>query len=185
MQQLSWKCILLRISIRHWKMKTLLDHDHIKYRFSSQTIMIIPFVLRSSGVSSAVFHLAFWCSFSKGEEHVSSPFQWDFVGKNLVAMAVQGVAFYFLNLLMQHRLFSTRWWCLKSCINVPLLAVYLCYYLCPFFLFLWIDQLFLFPFYLLEFILICSYPGARKQLKIYIILIGFRNILLKKWVFLN
>ncbi|XP_069718217.1 retinal-specific phospholipid-transporting ATPase ABCA4 isoform X1 [Phaenicophaeus curvirostris] len=43
-----------------------------------------------------------------GEEHVSNPFQWDFVGKNLVAMAVQGVAFFLLNLLMQQRLFSTR-----------------------------------------------------------------------------
>uniref|UniRef100_A0A8B9MLG3 P-type phospholipid transporter n=1 Tax=Accipiter nisus TaxID=211598 RepID=A0A8B9MLG3_9AVES len=39
-----------------------------------------------------------------GEEHVSNPFQWDFVGKNLVAMAVQGVAFFILNLLTQHRL---------------------------------------------------------------------------------
>ncbi|OWK64540.1 Retinal-specific ATP-binding cassette transporter, partial [Lonchura striata] len=44
-----------------------------------------------------------------GEERVSDPFQWDFVGKNLVAMALQGVVFFFLNLLMQHRLFSTRW----------------------------------------------------------------------------
>uniref|UniRef100_A0A663DNG3 P-type phospholipid transporter n=1 Tax=Aquila chrysaetos chrysaetos TaxID=223781 RepID=A0A663DNG3_AQUCH len=41
-----------------------------------------------------------------GEEHVSNPFQWDFVGKNLVALAVQGVAFFILNLLMQHRLFA-------------------------------------------------------------------------------
>uniref|UniRef100_A0A663MHJ3 P-type phospholipid transporter n=1 Tax=Athene cunicularia TaxID=194338 RepID=A0A663MHJ3_ATHCN len=41
-----------------------------------------------------------------GEEHVSNPFQWDFVGKNLVAMAVQGVAFFILNLLMQHHLFA-------------------------------------------------------------------------------
>ncbi|KAJ7395294.1 retinal-specific atp-binding cassette transporter isoform x1 [Pitangus sulphuratus] len=44
-----------------------------------------------------------------GEEHVSNPFEWDFVGKNLVAMAVQGVVYFILNLLMQHRLFSTRW----------------------------------------------------------------------------
>ncbi|XP_010130903.1 PREDICTED: retinal-specific ATP-binding cassette transporter [Buceros rhinoceros silvestris] len=44
-----------------------------------------------------------------GEEHVSNPFQWDFVGKNLVAMAVQGVAFFILNLLMQHRFSSMRW----------------------------------------------------------------------------
>ncbi|OXB57938.1 hypothetical protein ASZ78_003924 [Callipepla squamata] len=34
---------------------------------------------------------------------------WDFVGKNLVAMAVQGVAFFILNLLMQLRLFPSRW----------------------------------------------------------------------------
>uniref|UniRef100_A0A669R2D0 ATP binding cassette subfamily A member 4 n=1 Tax=Phasianus colchicus TaxID=9054 RepID=A0A669R2D0_PHACC len=45
-----------------------------------------------------------------GEEHVSNPFQWDFVGKNLIAMAVQGVAFFFLNLLMQHQLFPSRWY---------------------------------------------------------------------------
>uniref|UniRef100_A0A8B9P3H1 P-type phospholipid transporter n=1 Tax=Apteryx owenii TaxID=8824 RepID=A0A8B9P3H1_APTOW len=44
-----------------------------------------------------------------GEEHVSNPFQWDFVGKNLVAMAVQGIAYFILNLLMQHHLFSTGW----------------------------------------------------------------------------
>uniref|UniRef100_A0A8C3R768 ATP binding cassette subfamily A member 4 n=1 Tax=Cyanoderma ruficeps TaxID=181631 RepID=A0A8C3R768_9PASS len=44
-----------------------------------------------------------------GEEHVSDPFQWDFVGKNLVAMALQGVVFFFLNLFMQHRFFSIRW----------------------------------------------------------------------------
>ncbi|RMC08477.1 hypothetical protein DUI87_14721 [Hirundo rustica rustica] len=44
-----------------------------------------------------------------GEKHVSNPFQWDFVGKNLVAMALQGVVFFFLNLFMQHPLFSARW----------------------------------------------------------------------------
>uniref|UniRef100_A0A8C8BP92 P-type phospholipid transporter n=1 Tax=Otus sunia TaxID=257818 RepID=A0A8C8BP92_9STRI len=51
----------------------------------------------------------FVLSWKISEEHVSNPFQWDFVGKNLVAMAVQGVAFFILNLLMQHHLFSTRW----------------------------------------------------------------------------
>ncbi|NXU74146.1 ABCA4 protein, partial [Oreotrochilus melanogaster] len=49
-----------------------------------------------------------------GEEHVSSPFQWEFVGKNLVAMAVQGIAYFILNLLMQHRLFSSRWFAVTA-----------------------------------------------------------------------
>uniref|UniRef100_A0A8D0GAH8 ABC transporter domain-containing protein n=1 Tax=Sphenodon punctatus TaxID=8508 RepID=A0A8D0GAH8_SPHPU len=44
-----------------------------------------------------------------GEEHVVNPFQWDFVGKNLVAMAVEGVVYFALNLLMEHNFFSMRW----------------------------------------------------------------------------
>ncbi|XP_026511147.1 retinal-specific phospholipid-transporting ATPase ABCA4-like [Terrapene carolina triunguis] len=44
-----------------------------------------------------------------GEKHVLNPFQWDFVGKNLVAMAVEGVVYFVLNLLMQRHLIPTRW----------------------------------------------------------------------------
>ncbi|XP_044884672.1 retinal-specific phospholipid-transporting ATPase ABCA4 isoform X3 [Mauremys mutica] len=44
-----------------------------------------------------------------GEKHVLNPFQWDFVGKNLVAMAVEGVVYFVLNLLMQCHLIPTRW----------------------------------------------------------------------------
>uniref|UniRef100_A0A8D2INN2 P-type phospholipid transporter n=1 Tax=Varanus komodoensis TaxID=61221 RepID=A0A8D2INN2_VARKO len=47
-----------------------------------------------------------------GEEHVSNPFHWDFAGKNMVALAVQGVAYFVLNLLIQHNFFSTRWYML-------------------------------------------------------------------------
>uniref|UniRef100_A0A8C4Y6C3 P-type phospholipid transporter n=1 Tax=Gopherus evgoodei TaxID=1825980 RepID=A0A8C4Y6C3_9SAUR len=36
-----------------------------------------------------------------GEKHVLNPFQWDFVGKNLVAMAVEGVVYFALILLLQ------------------------------------------------------------------------------------
>uniref|UniRef100_A0A452I3H1 P-type phospholipid transporter n=1 Tax=Gopherus agassizii TaxID=38772 RepID=A0A452I3H1_9SAUR len=45
-----------------------------------------------------------------GEKHVLNPFQWDFVGKNLVAMAVEGVVYFALILLMQHHLIPTRWY---------------------------------------------------------------------------
>ncbi|XP_033006988.1 retinal-specific phospholipid-transporting ATPase ABCA4 [Lacerta agilis] len=44
-----------------------------------------------------------------GEEHVSNPFRWDFAGKNMVALAVQGVVYFVLNLLSQHSFFSTGW----------------------------------------------------------------------------
>ncbi|XP_019386627.1 PREDICTED: retinal-specific ATP-binding cassette transporter [Crocodylus porosus] len=44
-----------------------------------------------------------------GEERVSNPFQWDFIGKNLFAMAVEGIVYFAFNLFMQHRFFHTRW----------------------------------------------------------------------------
>ncbi|XP_023576085.1 retinal-specific ATP-binding cassette transporter [Octodon degus] len=44
-----------------------------------------------------------------GEEHSSNPFRWNMIGKNLVAMATEGVAYFLLTLLIQHHFFLTRW----------------------------------------------------------------------------
>nr|XP_034977878.1 retinal-specific phospholipid-transporting ATPase ABCA4 [Zootoca vivipara] len=44
-----------------------------------------------------------------GEERVLNPFHWDYAGKNMVAMAVQGVVYFVLNLLSQHSFFSSVW----------------------------------------------------------------------------
>ncbi|XP_023383901.1 retinal-specific ATP-binding cassette transporter [Pteropus vampyrus] len=44
-----------------------------------------------------------------GEEHSSNPFQWDLIGKNLVAMAAEGVIYFLLTLLAQHHFFLTQW----------------------------------------------------------------------------
>ncbi|KAM5322049.1 retinal-specific phospholipid-transporting ATPase ABCA4 isoform 2-T2 [Glossophaga mutica] len=44
-----------------------------------------------------------------GEENSSNPFQWDLIGKNLVAMAAEGVVYFLLTLLIQHHFFLTRW----------------------------------------------------------------------------
>jgi ATP-binding cassette subfamily A (ABC1) protein 4 len=49
---------------------------------------------------------------SSGEEHSSNPFQWDLIGKNLVAMAVEGVLYFLLTLFIQHHFFLTRWYVL-------------------------------------------------------------------------
>lgn len=45
-----------------------------------------------------------------GEEHSSNPFQWDLIGKNLVAMAAEGVIYFLLTLLAQHHFFLTQWY---------------------------------------------------------------------------
>ncbi|XP_053524219.1 retinal-specific phospholipid-transporting ATPase ABCA4 isoform X5 [Artibeus jamaicensis] len=44
-----------------------------------------------------------------GEENSSNPFQWDLIGKNLVAMAAEGVVYFLLTLLVQHHFLLTRW----------------------------------------------------------------------------
>uniref|UniRef100_A0A8C0N4C3 P-type phospholipid transporter n=1 Tax=Canis lupus familiaris TaxID=9615 RepID=A0A8C0N4C3_CANLF len=44
-----------------------------------------------------------------GEEHSTNPFQWDLIGKNLVAMAAEGVVYLLLTLFIQHHFFLTRW----------------------------------------------------------------------------
>jgi hypothetical protein len=45
-----------------------------------------------------------------GEEYSANPFQWDLIGKNLVAMAIEGVVYFLLTLLIQHHFFLTRWY---------------------------------------------------------------------------
>ena len=52
------------------------------------------------------------CQFSKlsgfsspGENRLRSPLEWDMVGKNLFAMAVEGAVFFIITLLIQYRFF--------------------------------------------------------------------------------
>uniref|UniRef100_A0A3Q3D2R3 ATP binding cassette subfamily A member 4 n=1 Tax=Hippocampus comes TaxID=109280 RepID=A0A3Q3D2R3_HIPCM len=40
-----------------------------------------------------------------GEEHSNNPFRWDFVGRNVCFMAVEGFIYFALNLLIQYRFF--------------------------------------------------------------------------------
>uniref|UniRef100_A0A7N8XL60 ATP-binding cassette, sub-family A (ABC1), member 4b n=1 Tax=Mastacembelus armatus TaxID=205130 RepID=A0A7N8XL60_9TELE len=45
-----------------------------------------------------------------GEEYRADPFQWDFVGKNIAFMAVEGFVYFILNLLIQYRFFLDHWY---------------------------------------------------------------------------
>lgn len=47
---------------------------------------------------------------SVGENRFRSPLAWDMVGKNLFAMAIQGVIFFTITVLIQyHFFFKARW----------------------------------------------------------------------------
>ncbi|XP_039999718.1 retinal-specific phospholipid-transporting ATPase ABCA4-like [Xiphias gladius] len=44
-----------------------------------------------------------------GEEYTVDPFRWDFVGRNVAFMAVEGFVYFILNLLIQYRFFLDHW----------------------------------------------------------------------------
>ncbi|XP_072219952.1 retinal-specific phospholipid-transporting ATPase ABCA4-like [Leuresthes tenuis] len=44
-----------------------------------------------------------------GEEYTTDPFQWDFVGKNIAFMTVEGLVYFIINLLIQYRFFLDHW----------------------------------------------------------------------------
>ncbi|XP_056379091.1 retinal-specific phospholipid-transporting ATPase ABCA4 isoform X2 [Hyla sarda] len=54
-----------------------------------------------------------------GEEHATNPFQWEFLGRNIFAMAVEGIVYFGLNLLIQNRFFLNTWFAEppKGCIE--------------------------------------------------------------------
>lgn len=45
----------------------------------------------------------------KGEEFVLDPFKWDFVGKYVVCMALEGFIYFSFTLLIQYRFFLDHW----------------------------------------------------------------------------
>lgn len=64
--------------------------------------------------------VAFRWPLSLGEKNSPNPFQWDLVGKNLVAMAAEGVMYFLLTLLIQHHFFFTRWYIHAVAMRVPM-----------------------------------------------------------------
>lgn len=44
-----------------------------------------------------------------GEDYSPDPYNWDYIGKNLFCMAVQGFVYFMLNILFQYRFFMYHW----------------------------------------------------------------------------
>ncbi|KAH0618397.1 hypothetical protein JD844_017546 [Phrynosoma platyrhinos] len=83
----------------------------LKFNKTLKSILLVfPHFCLGRGLIDLAMNQAVTDVFAQfGEERVLNPFHWDFAGKNMVALAVQGVAYFVLNLLMQHNFFSTRW----------------------------------------------------------------------------
>uniref|UniRef100_A0AAX7SCW7 ABC transporter domain-containing protein n=1 Tax=Astatotilapia calliptera TaxID=8154 RepID=A0AAX7SCW7_ASTCA len=67
-------------------------------------LLIFPhFCLGRGLIDMAVEWLCERCGRVPGENRFRSPLEWDMVGKNLLAMAVEGVVFFFITVLIQYR----------------------------------------------------------------------------------
>ncbi|XP_044032286.1 retinal-specific phospholipid-transporting ATPase ABCA4a isoform X2 [Siniperca chuatsi] len=54
-----------------------------------------------------------------GEDYSPDPYNWDFIGKNLFCMAVEGFVYFILNVLFQYRFFLDHW--ISDCPKPPIL----------------------------------------------------------------
>ncbi|XP_036624096.1 retinal-specific phospholipid-transporting ATPase ABCA4 [Trichosurus vulpecula] len=91
----------------------LFENNRTLLRFSAmlrKALLIFPHFCLGRGLIDLALNQAVTDVYAAfGEEHFSDPFQWNMIGKNLVAMAVEGGVYFILNLLLQHHFFLTRW----------------------------------------------------------------------------
>uniref|UniRef100_A0AAQ5YL96 P-type phospholipid transporter n=1 Tax=Amphiprion ocellaris TaxID=80972 RepID=A0AAQ5YL96_AMPOC len=75
-----------------------------------KTLLVFPHFCLGRGLIDMAMNQAVTDVYARfGEEHTLDPFQWDFVGKNIAFMAVEGFVYFILNLLIQYRFFMDHW----------------------------------------------------------------------------
>ncbi|KAM6217102.1 retinal-specific phospholipid-transporting ATPase ABCA4 [Rhynchocyon petersi] len=91
----------------------LFENNRTLLRFNAmlrKLLIIFPHFCLGRGLIDLALSQAVTDVYARfGEEHSSNPFEWDMIGKNLVAMAVEGVVYFLLTLLTQRHFFLIRW----------------------------------------------------------------------------
>ncbi|KAM3865832.1 retinal-specific phospholipid-transporting ATPase ABCA4-like [Diretmus argenteus] len=73
-------------------------------------LMVFPHFCLGRGLIDMAMNQAVTDVFARfGETLTRNPFHWDFVGKNVAFMAVEGFVYFILNLFIQYRFFLDRW----------------------------------------------------------------------------
>ncbi|KAJ3594859.1 hypothetical protein NHX12_004164 [Muraenolepis orangiensis] len=71
-------------------------------------LLVLPHFCLGRGLIDMAMNQAVTDVYARfGEEYTMDPFRWDFLGKNLTFMAVEGCVYFLLNLLIQYRFFLT------------------------------------------------------------------------------
>ncbi|XP_053326101.1 retinal-specific phospholipid-transporting ATPase ABCA4 [Spea bombifrons] len=91
----------------------LFDNNRALLRFNERLkdmLLIFPHFCLGRGLIDLAMNQAVTDVYARfGEEHITNPFQWEFLGRNIFAMAVEGVLYFGLNLLIQKRFFLSAW----------------------------------------------------------------------------
>ncbi|XP_053447494.1 retinal-specific phospholipid-transporting ATPase ABCA4 isoform X2 [Nycticebus coucang] len=91
----------------------LFENNRTLLRFNAmlrKLLIIFPHFCLGRGLIDLALSQAVTDVYARfGEEHSANPFQWDLIGKNLAAMAVEGVVYFLLTLLAQYHFFLTQW----------------------------------------------------------------------------
>ncbi|GAA6080444.1 retinal-specific phospholipid-transporting ATPase ABCA4 isoform X1, partial [Tachysurus ichikawai] len=85
-----------------------------------KVLLIFPHFCLGRGLIDLAMNQAVTDVYARfGEELVVDPFRWDFVGKYMVCMALEGFIYFTFTLLIQYRFFLDHWLCDYSQIPVP------------------------------------------------------------------
>ncbi|XP_038573464.1 retinal-specific phospholipid-transporting ATPase ABCA4-like [Micropterus salmoides] len=73
-------------------------------------LLVLPHFCLGRGLIDMAMNQAVTDVYARfGEEYTQDPFRWDFVGKNVAFMAVEGLVYFIINLLIQYRFFLDHW----------------------------------------------------------------------------
>uniref|UniRef100_A0A671YG27 P-type phospholipid transporter n=1 Tax=Sparus aurata TaxID=8175 RepID=A0A671YG27_SPAAU len=69
-------------------------------------LLVLPHFCLGRGLIDMAMNQAVTDVYARfGEEYIQDPFRWDFVGKNIAFMAVEGLVYFIFNLLIQYRVY--------------------------------------------------------------------------------
>ncbi|XP_035808253.2 retinal-specific phospholipid-transporting ATPase ABCA4a isoform X2 [Amphiprion ocellaris] len=112
----SLSCINLFIGINSSAITFILDlfeGTTALYKFNQvlkTMLLIFPHYCLGRGLIDMAMNQAMTDIYARfGEDYSPDPFNWDFIGKYLLSMAVEGFAYSILNILFQYRFFLNNW----------------------------------------------------------------------------